>query len=1051
MSALTTSDNRRLYLDIYIYDHFVSVLIDTGATNTVFNYDIVKYLNPDLQLNLEKGKLSYADGRGSSIKGSSKVTLTIGQKSWTGKVYFVDNVPFTGILGMDVMKALEMIVRTKSGTVGFENSNEEVFSVSSTTISRESEACSLEEMCDQAKVKATPEQEEFFEEFLEGWFDKFQHVTGITNVSEHQIYLKPGTIPAKQRYYPISPHKLKILHEIVDELIAKGLVEESTSAWSSPVLLVEKKSGGFRMAVDYRKLNSCTVPYAYPVPYMRDIFKRMKSGYFLSTIDLESGFYQIKMEESSKPYTAFTVPMRGLLQFKVMPFGLTNAPATFQHAMNTILRPVIGKTSEVYFDDIPTYSENFGKHVSHMDEVFTLLFNANMKINRKKSKFLQPYVECLGHIIGQGELHVSDKKIRIVKDFPPPRSVKQVRSFLGLINFYRTFIDKCAEKSEPLNRLLRKDIKFVWSEDCQKAFEELKEHLIHYPILRCPDFELPFEIHVDASLVGLGAVLIQRFDRKEHPIAYASKTLTKPERNYSVTERECLAIIFGLEHYREYVDGTHFIIITDHAPLTWLRSLKNPTGRLARWIAKIDQFQFTIYYRKGKDMALPDALSRIPYNFIEGEIFDEEERDVIKICAIDIPDQPDFDHITDAWYNTLRENIKSHSDSYPHFRIDGNKIYKIAQNRVTKRDVEKLVVPSDFRPKLMEHFHSSLVGAHFGAKRTFNKIQEKYYWPNMILDIKKYVKSCLLCQQYKASNSTPVGLMADYPRMFCPGKAYSVDIVGPLPMTARKNRFIVTAVDISSRWIVASPLRSATGQNIWKFLLNNIILEFGNPDFILCDNASNLKNSKFLNEQCKKFNIDLRSIPLYSPRQNMVERHHRSLNTALSIFARDSHRNWDETLPYVLFAMRNTISEATGFSPALLTFGRNLQMPYELFKTSENGNLLEFKADEYLRQLDEDLLNTFLKAKDSIEKSQKRQAHSYNLRRKEPDFNVGNLVWRKNHAKSAAGDGLTKKFMPAYIGPAVVVELLSPSQVRLETPNGKDLGRWHVEQLKHVM
>lgn len=612
LAALKSSETKRIYTDVRVIKQFFSILVDTGATNTVFNFEILSLFNSKISLTPENGCLTYADGRKSPIVGSAKISLHLQNKTWTGKIYFVKDVPFTGILGMDVMSPLGMVVHTRDGRITFEEDPDSPVICSTEISTHHFEPKTLEELCKEAKVKATPEQEEEFEIFQTGWKDDYQSVTGEVPDWKHVVYIKPDSIPQKQKYYPLSPAKLEIMLDLVDDLIAKGFVEESTSAWSSPALLVPKQTGGYRLAIDYRKLNACTIPYAYPLPYMREIFSKLKSANFISTIDLESGYYQILMDEGSKHFTAFTVPMRGLLQFRVMPFGLMNAPATFQNCMNSVLRPVIGRFAFAYMDDTVAYSEDFRKHVSHLDNIYRLLFNANLKINWSKCKFLQPYVEYLGYIVGQGEMRVSTKKIVTLMNFPTPKNQTNIRSFMGLINFYRMFIPNCAEISEPLNNLLRLEVEFTWTDVCQQAFQTLKDRLIHYPVLRCPDFDKPFIIEVDASGVGLGAVLIQYFDNFPHPIAFGSKTLSKAERNYSTTERECLAILFGIEHFKEYVDGTHFKVITDHQPLQWLKNLKNPTGRLARWVLKVDQYSFDIEYRKGKDMVVADSLSRIP-------------------------------------------------------------------------------------------------------------------------------------------------------------------------------------------------------------------------------------------------------------------------------------------------------------------------------------------------------------------------------------------------------------------------------------------------------
>lgn len=574
-------------------------------------------------------KIKYADGYKDNLAGTAKLPLKINKHLWNGDVFLIDEAPFEGIIGMDMLKALGVKINVKDETLEISENIEPVTSVyvHSARIS----VAEIEELNKGAKHKATPKQEQFFKRFLASKKTEFEKLRGVSDVMEHKIYLKPGTVPVKQRYYKMSPAKQQIAHQQVDELLEKGLIEESTSPWASPILLVEKKTKDYRMCVDYRTLNKSTIPNSFPLPHIRDIISKLKSSNFVSSLDLESGYHQIKMDKSSVPLTAFTVPGKGLYQYLVMPFGLCNAPATFQSVMESVLRPVLGKYCLVYLDDIIIFSETFEEHIHHLKEIFRLLLKAGFKINWKKCQFLKPYVEYLGHVVGQGEVRVVKKKVDAVLKMKRPKNQKEVRSFLGLVNWYRAFIKGCAEKAVPLSRLLQKHTKFKWGEEEQKSFDLLKKDLTEAPVLICPDFTKKFEIHVDASLTGLGAVLIQRKNRQERVVAYASRTLNRRERNWTTTERELLAIVYGIEHFREYVDGSEFTVITDHSALQWLHNLKNPSGKLARWIIRLSQYNFNIVHRKGKFNVVPDCLSRASYHETPPE--DDKPADDVEIAA----------------------------------------------------------------------------------------------------------------------------------------------------------------------------------------------------------------------------------------------------------------------------------------------------------------------------------------------------------------------------------------------------------------------------------
>lgn len=1038
-----------MFVDVTIFGQKRTILVDTGATHTILDYDsIIKFLQ-DKGIFIEPSKLHvrFADKRRSKIEGVAHVDLVINGHTWSGPVYLVKNLSSDGILGLNTMSDLDIKICVKEGILEFPDSILPVVKFYARNLRLE--ATELEQLSEEAKFKPTAKEKKIFDQFMRKIKNKFKSIRGIANVPKHRIYFKPGTVPKKQRYYPMSPVKKEIAHKQVDELLEKGLIRESESPWSSPILLVEKKNKDFRLCVDYRLVNKSVVPNSYPLPRMREIFSQLKDANYISSLDLEAGYHQIPMHEDSIECTAFTVPGKGLYEFCVMPFGLCNAPASFQSAMDNVLRCALGKFVFVYLDDIIIFSKTFGEHMMHLKKVFKLLRKANLKINWEKCQFMSPYVEYLGHVVGQGEIRVIKKKVDAVLRLLPPKNLKEVRSFMGVVNWYRMFIPRCAEISKPLTSLLEKKKDFKWSLEQQKAFDTLKKCLTEAPVLTCPDFSLPFELHVDASGVGTGAVLLQKQGkRKEQVIAYASRTLNRDERKRDTTERELMAIIHGIETFREYIDGTAFKVMTDHSALQWLHNLKNPTGRLARWIIFLGMFNFTIIHRPGKQMVVPDALSRASYHKCPP---DEQKEDVlISDIELDIPNPPRFNDITDEWYIDLKDRIEAKPEFYPLFRVSGNKIFKRATDLETKIVKEKLVVPFDYREKLLEHYHDSLFGGHLGAKKTFSNLQRKYYWPNMFLSVKKYVKQCRDCQAYKASNQPPHGTMADYSPSFKPRMAYSLDLVGPLPLSFKQNRFIATAVDMASRWLVAMPLRRGTAKAVWKFLLENIILQYGKPEFVLADNGS-IFASKYFRERCRDYDIDVRLIPKYSPSANQVERHHRSINTTLGIFAKETHRSWDENLPFVVFALRNAISDATGFSPAKLTFGENLRMPYELHKESEDGDLAEFDPDAFLNEFEDEQIFMYDKAIQSVEKVKKANAKRFNLRRRPSSFQIGELVWRLNYDPSDGPKYITHKYLPKYKGPYVIAEIFSPSQVRLETLKGDDIGRWQFCQLKHFI
>jgi hypothetical protein len=438
---------------------------------------------------------------------------------------------------------------------------------------------------------------------------------GRTNVTKHEIEIEEGTKPIKQQYYKTGPDEDKFIKEEIGRLLENGIIRRSKSAWASPVVLVKKKDGKIRFCVDYRKLNSVTKSDAHPIPRIDDMLDALGGSQWFTTLDLASGYWQVEMEANSQDKTAFTTK-HGIYEFTIMPFRLTNAPATFQRLMNEVLSDMLNNGVVVYLDDINVYSKTFEEHLEKLEEVFRRLKDAGLKLKPSKCFFAEPELAFLGHIISREGILPDPGKIDKVKNFPRPTTRTEIRSFIGLASYYRKFIPKFSEIARPMNQLVKKDEPFKWTEAQEKAFNTLKEILVTQPILRYPDFEKTFYLMTDGSKDGLGAVLSQLDENgKEYVVAYASRSLQGAQKNYSATELELLAAVWAIEHFYHYLCYRHFILLTDHSAMAYLR--KNPIkvqkGRLAKWALRTQSYNFTVQYRAGKLNTNADALSRIKW------------------------------------------------------------------------------------------------------------------------------------------------------------------------------------------------------------------------------------------------------------------------------------------------------------------------------------------------------------------------------------------------------------------------------------------------------
>lgn len=416
----------------------------------------------------------------------------------------------------------------------------------------------------------------------------------------------------------MSPYMLNILYKELDDMLRLGVVQPSKSPYCSPVLLVKKANNEYRFCFDGRKLNSITKYDSYPLPRIDRILSVLRDAKYISSIDLRKSFWQIPLDAASREKTAFSVPGRGSFEFTVMAFGLCNAAQTQQRLVDTLFGPEFEPNIFTYLDDIIIATPTFEEHLKLLSIVKNRLQDAHLTINISKCEFLKTSLVYLGLVVGQNSLRTDPNKVSTMVNYPRPTNVTEVRRFIGLCSWYRRFIKEFSTLMSPINDLIKgkgriKKQKIEWTLEAEQSFLRIKQALVSAPILCQPDFTQKFIIQCDASDTGLGSVLTQTIDGEERIIAYASRALSRTERNYSVTEKELLAVIFSIDRFRGYVGGARFSVISDHFSLLWLNNMRNPTGKPARWAVKLRQHNFDLIHRKGSSNIVPDALSRIPH------------------------------------------------------------------------------------------------------------------------------------------------------------------------------------------------------------------------------------------------------------------------------------------------------------------------------------------------------------------------------------------------------------------------------------------------------
>lgn len=833
---------------------------------------------------------------------------------------------------------------------------------------------------------------------------------GNTPLVKHVIETG-GHAPIAQRPYRVPQSRRKALKENIDEMLNEGIIRPSTSPWASPVVIVDKPDGSIRICCDYRKLNSVSQFDPYPLPLITETLDSLGNARHFSSLDLASGYWQVPLAENSIEKSAFVVP-GGKYEWTRMPFGLAGSPSTFQRLMDVLLSGLLFEICLVYIDDIIVFSSTVEEHLRRLKVVLQKLREANLKLKPRKCKFFRKELKYLGHIVSRHGVAMDPEKQRAIKDYPRPKNVKDVRSFLGLTGFYRRFIDGYSDKAKPLTLLQKKGADFVWTPEAEAAFKTLKEALQTGPILKYPDFAKHFVVATDASNVGIGSVLAQVHNGNELPIAYNSRQLNRAEQNYSTIEKELLSVVHAIRTFRPYLYGRRFTLVTDHRPLRWLMSLKDPSSRLARWSILLQDNQYDIVHRPGKKNSNVDALSRIQLTAKDEP--NEEEEEIQCVGAVrrymdDKGEEQDTSELFTPWYDHQRisedqrrdsqirkiiDNLEADQPAEPEgapseeYRMSDGLLYRIT-TEINGRLLEQLVVPSSMTRYIIRLNHEPPISGHLGVNKTLGRIRVRFFWKGMAKDVGAYIKSCKSCQERKRPMGKKIAPLQPNTQAQRPFEMVAMDILGPLPTTMNGNRYLLVFTDYFTRWVEAIPLPDQKAETIAREFVTQILLRHGVPLKLLTDCGANFL-SRLMKSIYEYFGIRKLSTTPYHPEGNgLVERFNRTLTEMISHYTQDQ-RDWDEIVPYVIFAYRNAPQESTGESPFFLMYGRDATLPFdEILKPQGIRYAI---AENYKEEMAARLSKAFTQARENLQKAAENRKRYYDQKAKSSDIRVGDLV-----------------------------------------------------------
>lgn len=1016
------SDNRP-YADVFVAGYSYKGLLDSGANLSVLGAGSLEFIREiDVKLYPFKSYISTASGSKQKVVGYINTTVEYEGKTKMMRLFVIPSLQQNLYLGMDFWEKY-----------GIKPVMIEEIGPSDPEVNIKEDNCH----------ELSPEWQSKLLNVIDSLPDFNKQGLGRTSLVCHYIDVGDAR-PIKQRYYPVSPAVQKIIDEEVERMLKMDVIKLSNSPWCSPMAIVKKSNGKFRLCLDARKLNDITKKNAYPLPNIEGLLSRLGQTRYISSLDLKDAFWQIPLDPGSREKTAFVIPGHPLYEFTCMPFGLCNAPQTLCELMHKVIPYQLHSKVFVYLDDLLIMTETLAEHIDLLAEVGKRLRAANLTINIEKSKFVLKKLKYLGYIVGGGCLMTNPEKVNAIAEFPKPKNTRQIRQFLGVAAWYQRFIRNYSSVASPLSDLLKKRQKFIWSESAQTSFDNLKNALISAPILVNPDFTKRFYIQCDASSTGVGSVLFQVSDSGvENPIAYMSKKLNSAQRNYSVSELECLAAFLSIKKFRCYVEGHPFTVITDHSSLKWLMNQKDLTGRLARWSLKLQMYDFDIEYKSGAQNIVPDSLSRV---------YSEEVALVVDEIVEDLS-PPFIDYESPAFkepeYLEILKCINESSDPILNMCcMDGKAYINPSSGLVFENSYVpawKLIVPKSLIQGLIKQFHDAPCSSHSGFEKTLEKARRYFYWKRMAGDIRDYVKKCDVCKQSKPANYIMRPLMGKQTTTQRTWQRIFVDFMGPYPLSKNRNMYLLVVLDHFSRFLLVQPIKNATAQILVDYLENEVFLKYSVPEIMVSDNGKQF-DSNLLKKLLKKYGVTQVFTGKYSPQANASERTNRSILSAIRSYISENHQLWDQHIQEIRLALCNVVHSSTGFTPHFLMHGQHWIGNGSDYALIERLNFID-NNDVHL-SLNSDRLTLAQKTVlENLEKAYLKSAKHYNLRARDRKFKPQQIVFLKNFSLSDAGKRYCAKLGPKFLK-VKVVKRVGNVLYELMDLSGKQLGVFHAKDIK---
>ena len=875
---------------------------------------------------------------------------------------------------------------------------------------------------------------------------------------DHKIEIDAGTSPPYGPIYSLSEVEQLALREFLSENLANHFIRPSQSSAGAPILFIRKKDGSLRLAVDYRGLNRITKKDRYPLPLIPDLLDRLRSANVYTKIDLRGAYNLVRIAEGDEWKTAFRTRY-GSYEFQVMHYGLTNAPASFQRFMNDTFKELLDVCVVVYLDDILIYSENSTDHTAHVREVLRRLREANLFAKIEKCEFDVDTTEFLGFVISPDGIHMSESKVKVIQDWPIPRRVKDVQSFLGFANFYRRFIVNYSDMTVPLTRLTHKKMPWNWTTACQEAFALLKRAFTSAPILWHFDPALYPIVETDASDYAIAGIFsLRNEDGDVHPVAFYSRTLTGAELNYDTHDKELLAIFEAFKGWRHYLESPHHVIdvVTDHKNLEYFSSTKVLSRRQARWSEYLSAFNMVVRFRPGKLGEKPDSLTRRADYYLKGgdrdftlanpqnlrPVFSQENlatslratrlQDIALNAAalvdISIPIIDTAALVEDIKVGLTVDPVAkrefdlcTQGSPSPGFSLSSSGLL-LLHRRVYVPDYRP--EQGNLRTRVLQEKHNHLTAGHFGFNKTLELIRRDYTWPLVRTDCKNFVSQCVLCARNKPSRHRPYGLLQPLPIPERPWHSVSMDFIEQLPTSNGFTAILVVIDRLTKESVFIPTTDNATAVDVADAFVTHVFAKHGIPLHVSSDRGSEF-TSHFFQSLGALLRMRLHFTSGHHPSANgQVERVNSTLEQYLRIYCNYQQDNWSKLLPLAEFAYNNAPHSTTGVSPFFANRGYD-----PLIAIHPDAEITDLRARHYAINFDE--IHSFLR--DRMKDAQEVMSRTANQHRMQaPPFHVGDRVYvRTDHIRT---NRAARKLAEQKIGPFPIVSQPSASSFTLRLP-----------------